>query len=431
MGHDRCKGWLTLAFLFVACSAPPPGGAGAGEAQPSAASDASDAPGEPGAGEADAGPGPGALVVPPPKDVNVRCDELWQDRVNHGRYWYEDNPQLVEKADTTGWVTATPESQGVDDAGLERGLTWLGDGCGDLECSFLQSALVVRHGKLVKERYFHGATATRANNVHSASKSILSALVGIAIREKFIASIDDPICKYLGAEWPDVCTGDKARITIKDLLTMRSGIAWTEDESEYEVERLEDWSKQLLRRPQAHPPGATFEYSTANTHLMSKLLTVASKMSTCELGHRYLLAHLGIGAEHWASDDKGVFFGGCNVYLTPRELARFGAVVVARGVHDGLQIIPEQWVAASLENHVKAVDPEREQTHDYGYWYWNRSIAGHPVKKAWGHAGQMIYVVPDLDLVVVNTTTTREGEEERDIDFDEWLERFVLPAVTR
>ena len=134
-------------------------------------------------------------------------------------------------------------------------------------------------------------------------------------------------------------------------------------------------------------------------------------------------------AEHWGSDDQSVYFGGCNSYWTPREMARFGVVILDGGAHDGYQVIPAQWIKDSLSNQVLGVEVSSTSPHDYGYWYWNRTISGHSVNKAWGHAGQMIYLIPALDLVAVNTTTTGPGEEDRDIDFDDWVQSYVIAAV--
>jgi CubicO group peptidase (beta-lactamase class C family) len=375
---------------------------------------------------------PTTLPVPLPLEHStVDCNAIWQDTANHGKYWYEDNPNLTERSDTSGpWVVASAASVGLNDDVLENGLTWLKNGCGTESCTFLQSAIVIRHGRLIKEAYFNGASANRANNIHSAQKSFLGALVGIAIREGFIASVKEPICTYLAAEWPDACMGDKAKITIEDLLTMRSGLEWNEDDAEQTIQKTRDWAKQLLLLPQAQVPGTTFNYATANTHLMSKVLTNATRTSTCDFGHRYLFGHLGMTAEHWATDDRDIFFGGCNSYWTPREMARFGRVMLDHGAYNGFQVIPAQWVDESLANHVHNVHVSSTAPHDYGYWYWNRTIASHEVKKAWGFAGQMIYLIPSLDIVAVNTTTTGPNQEMRDIDFDTWVERYVVAAVT-
>ena len=145
-------------------------------------------------------------------------------------------------------------------------------------------------------------------------------------------------------------------------------------------------------------------------------------MSTCQYAHQALLGPLGNVAEHWGRDPQGYFSGGCNVYMTPRELARFGLLVGDGGQWRGAQLIPADWVDAAV-----SAQADAGYGYSYGYLFWLTTIRGHAVAIAWGWGGQLVYVVRDLDLVVVFTTNTRDFAP--DYDGFDILRDHVIPAV--
>jgi len=332
--------------------------------------------------------------------------------------FYEDNPTYVDPVDdSASWTFSTPAAQGMDSNRLERASAALAD------LPYTWSFLVIRHGTVVFERYYHGSAKNQSNNVHSASKSIWGAAIGIAIDQHRIPGVDATIATTLPPRYVAVMGPSTRTITVRDLLTMTSGSRWDENTTETRIERTPDWIAATLELPRAAPPGTVFNYSTGDTHLSSAVLTSATNTTACEFIHQHLLAPLGITAEHWGRDPQGYFSGGYNFYVTPRELAKFGLLYLHGGRWNGTQLVPAAWVEASMTNQVDAGAP-----YSYGYDFWLRDIAGHHVAMAWGFGGQMIYIIKDLDLVVVMTTNTRDATQDT-FDGESIINDDVLPAV--
>jgi CubicO group peptidase (beta-lactamase class C family) len=288
------------------------------------------------------------------------------------------------------------------------------------------SFLVIRHDALVFERYYHGSAKNQSNNVHSASKSIWGAAIGIAIDQRLIPSGDATIASILPASYMPDMTAETKTITVFDLLEMTSGLQWEEDSTERtQIQREPDWIRAILQLENAASPGTVFNYSTGNAHLNSGVLTTAVHTTACEFIHKNLLAPMGVVAEHWGRDPQGYFSGGYNFYITPRELAKFGLLYLHGGNWHGRQLVPAAWVEASMTNQVIT----DESPYDYGYNFWLRDIAGHHVAMAWGFAGQMIFIIKDLDMVVVMTTDTSDPNQVDEFDGTEIIEANVIPAA--
>lgn len=349
-------------------------------------------------------------------DAAYDCDTI-QGPVSTDRF-YEDNPTYTDPVDdSTSWPVSAPESQRMDADRLERAAADLA------ELPYTWSFLVVRGGDLVFERYFHGSARNQSNNVHSASKSIWGAAIGIAIDQGKIPGADATIAATLPSRYASAMAPETRTTTVRDLLTMTSGSRWTENTTETRIERTPDWVAATLRLPRAAPPGTRFNYSTGDTHLSSAVLTAATGTTACEFVHRNLLAPMGIVAEHWGRDPQGYFSGGYNFYATARELAKFGLLYLDDGRWQGEQLVPADWVQASMAPQVDAGEP-----YSYGYDFWLRDLAGHHVAMAWGFGGQMIYIVKDLDLVVVLTTNTRDYDQDS-FTGESIVANHVLPAA--
>jgi CubicO group peptidase (beta-lactamase class C family) len=275
--------------------------------------------------------------------------------------------------------------------------------------------LVARNGVLVYEGYANGSTALEANNIHSVAKSMTSALCGIAIREGFIHSIDQPIYQLL----PTYHFASWARaITVRHLLTMRTGWRWKDERDEERIiARSSNWVQAIIDCPQAAAPGARFTYSSANSHLLGAIVAVASGRSLCEFSKQYLFGPLGITVEKWGVDPQG-FFGRDNVYITPRELARFGQLYLDRGWANGRQLVPEQWVA----------DSQVSAGNNYGLMWWAYPLGTLPRYMAWGYGGNLLYVLPTLKLVVAFTQTTNTSAYRG--DRDQLVSRYIVGAIS-
>ncbi len=349
-------------------------------------------------------------------DPVVDCETLWEVPGGGGTF-YEQNPTYEDPVDDSDdWTFSAPEDQGMDGARLDQA-------AGQLEAlPYFWSFLVLRHGVIVAEHYFNGAEAGHSNNVHSSSKSLLGVLTGIAIEEGHVAGIDQALSELLPGHFDAIDDPAKASITVGHLMTMTAGFEWTEDATEYQIENEPDWVQAILDLPLAQTPGEVFNYSTGQTHVLGAALAEATGMSTCQYAHQALLGPLGNVAEHWGRDPQGYFSGGCNVYMTPRELARFGLLVGDGGQWRGAQLIPADWVDAAV-----SAQADAGYGYSYGYLFWLTTIRGHAVAIAWGWGGQLVYVVRDLDLVVVFTTNTRDFAP--DYDGFDILRDHVIPAV--
>ena len=183
----------------------------------------------------------------------------------------------------------------------------------------LHSLLVSRHGDLVLERYYNGARATRPANIKSASKSLISALVGIAIDRRLISDVDAPIATYF-PELKKERDPAKQRITIEDLLTMRSGLESTSNRNYGAWVQSRNWVQHALAKPLVAEPGTGMEYSTGNTHLLSAILTKATGASTWQFAQDSLAKPLGFTLPRWPQDPQGIYFGGNDMLLTPRQM---------------------------------------------------------------------------------------------------------------
>jgi CubicO group peptidase (beta-lactamase class C family) len=309
----------------------------------------------------------------------------------------------------------------------------------------LHSLLVSQRGELVFERYYNGRKAGQPANIKSASKSIISALVGIALERGLIADIRTPIATFFPELARDPDPGKRA-ITVEDLLTMRSGLEGTSNRNYGAWVTSRNWVQHALARPMFAPPGAMMEYSTGNTHLLSAILTKASGKSTWQFANEALGAPLGFTFPQWPRDPQGIYFGGNDMLMTPRQMVAFGELYLNRGRANGRQVLSERWVARSCEGRRREFrpgdrrrdpgqvdsipDPMRDRR--YGYLWWVYEIGGHDTCFAWGYGGQYIFVVPDLDLVIVTTASPDVSEERRGHRqrvFDILLRQVVQPLA--
>jgi len=274
----------------------------------------------------------------------------------------------------------------------------------------LKSLLVSHRGNLVLERYYNGARATQVTNIKSASKSVISALVGIAVSKGLIKSADQPIADY----FPELAKDKepkKRAITIDDLLTMRSGLESTSGREYGAWVQSRNWVRYVLAQPLTDEPGTRVEYSTGTSHLLSAILTKATKRSTWQFAQEELAKPLGFSLAPWPQDPQGIYFGGNDMLMTSRQMVRFGELYLNDGRIGDRQLIPKAWVDKSDDG----VGRSRwGSDREYGYGFWIRDFAGKKSYYAWGYGGQFIFIVPDLDLVVVTTSRSDVSRDRRD-----------------
>ena len=287
----------------------------------------------------------------------------------------------------------------------------------------LHSLLVSQRGQVIFERYYNKASATRPANVKSASKSVIAALVGIALERGLIADVRTPLTAYF-PELASDADPRKRAITVEDLLEMRSGLEGTSGRGYGAWVTSGNWVRHALTRPMVADPGEDMDYSTGNTHLLSAILTKATGTSTWRFANDALARPLGFTLPPWPRDPQGIYFGGNEMLMTPRQLLAFGELYLNRGRANGRQVVPEPWVRRSCRGRARELpswarglgpggEPDPMRDRKYGYGWWVHDIAGHETCFAWGYGGQYTFVVPDLDLVIVSTASPDVGEERR------------------
>lgn len=289
----------------------------------------------------------------------------------------------------------------------------------------LRGMIVSQDDEILAEHYFRGGAGTRRFNIKSASKSVLATLVGIAIERGDIAGPDQPISDFFPQllEDPD---RRKQSITVGDLLSMRAGLESTSFGNYGRWVSSSDWVSFALSRPMIAEPGGRMIYSTGSSHLLSKILTQSTGQSTFALARDQLAAPLGIDLRPWQRDPQGIFFGGNDMYLTPREMLRFGKMYLGGGEWDGQQVVPREWIRTSLIRRTRS----NYSGHSYGFGWWLKESAGHPVHFAWGYGGQFIFVVPSLDLVAVFVSTSQGQRERGHLDaIHQLFDTLVVPAA--
>lgn len=196
----------------------------------------------------------------------------------------------------------------------------------------------------------------------------------------------------------------KHDITIEHLLTMRMGIA-NEHNNYMELYLSPNWIKAVIEFPLEYNPGTRFSYNTFQTHLLSAIITKAGGSSTYKFARQFLFEALAISVRRWEQDPQGYYFGGNNMFFTPRNMACLGYLYLNNGYLGGKQIIPAEWVKRSLKNYTGFFNNIWGDLNDvnYGYLWWLGSIKNYKVFLAIGHGGQFVINFPELDMIVVTT----------------------------
>ncbi len=277
------------------------------------------------------------------------------------------------------------------------------------DISSLRSLLIQQNGKLITEQYFRNGARNKAMNTKSASKSIISLLAGIAVDKGYIESVDDRISKYLPEYFESISDSAKHRITVKNLLTMQTGLETTSFYNYGAWVTSDDWVAFALNQPMDARPGGDMRYSTGTSHLLSVIITKSSGMSTRAFANKYLFEPMDIEVGGWDRDPQGYYMGGNNLALTPEAMLKLGQMVLNGGTWEGERIISKEWLADSFRTYTRS----NYNPYDYGYMWWNRTVAGYDTYFAWGYGGQYIFIIPELDAVVVMMSSLANASQDR------------------
>lgn len=336
---------------------------------------------------------------------------------------------------TSTWRTSSPQDQQLNKKILKRLLKRIRRN----EISGIDSLLIARNGYLVTEEYFHGWGPDDLHTLQSDSKSVTSLLLGIALGQGKISSIDQPVLGFF-PEYRKIHNVDerKSAMTLRDLLTMRTGLDWSEDPYEgsplFQLNNCQcDWLKLVLDWPMREPPGSRFEYNSGGVILLAGVIRNAASINTDIFAQRYLFDPLGITQARWyygEPDNLPHTGGGLN--LRPRDMAKIGYLMLRDGRWENQQIVSVDWVRESTSHAVSNPRTFARRPVDYGYLWWLLSVNGEAgphdrdgdIYAASGAQGQWIFVIPKYDMVVVSTGSTPYFDQP--VDF---LYTDILPAV--
>jgi CubicO group peptidase (beta-lactamase class C family) len=322
------------------------------------------------------------------------------------------------------WRLVPPGREHVDPKRLAAAGAWA-----DRGVPSLTALLVARHGRLVFERYYHLGAANQREPILSITKSVVSTLVGIALGEGRLKTLDLKVGHVLGGEVPKGADPRVRSITLRELLTMTSGFGsaatdpFGDGGNAYRT--TPNWVRTILGSPLARPPGESFYYDNGDAHLVSALLQRVTGTTTATFAREKLFRPLRIDPGSWWADRQGVTDGSAGLQLKPRDLAKLGELYLRHGRWAGRQVVPSWFVREATSPHVSATDTQAGL--GYGYFWWTYQGIGLPrLLLAIGSGGQLLIVAPTIDAVVVLTSSSESVQPDPS---ELELARRVLDAV--
>ena len=311
-------------------------------------------------------------------------------------FFYSYSTASVDYYPTEGWRMSTPEEQGMNSKILTDMITSI-----QRNSYHIDNVSIVRNGYMVVDAYFYPFSKDQKHIIHSCTKSIMSALIGIAIDQGYIKKIDQPIVEIFSDR--DILNLNelKKSITLENLLTMASGLK-CRDSYLYgwvglqEMKDSNDWAQYVLDLPMVEVPGEKFEYCNGVSYLLSVIIQQSTNMKTLEFASKNLFEPLGITDVGWRTSPQGIDIGWGEMWLKAHDMAKIGWLYLNKGRWENKQIVPKAWVKQSTRGHIDAALFDQ-----YGYQWWIDSAGFY---MAVGYKGQFIFVVPDKNMVAVFTS---------------------------
>ena len=288
----------------------------------------------------------------------------------------------------------------------------------------IDSILIVRNGHLILDAYFWPFKQGEKHIIHSCTKSVMSALIGIALDKGYLQSVDQPITDFFPDKTFAHMDARKESITLENLLTMTSGLECRDSylyrwKGLIELRASADWGQYVLDLPMVETPGERFEYCNGISYLLSVIIQNTTRMRTLAFARQHLFAPLGIQDVGWDTSPQGVDIGWGEMRLKPHDMARLGWLYLKQGRWGDTQIVPPAWVEASTRGHIDATLFDR-----YGYQWW---VDDDGYYVAVGFKGQRIFVVPEKNMVAVFTGDLTGKES---LVAHKLFRTFILPAAS-
>ncbi len=298
------------------------------------------------------------------------------------------------------WEVSTPAEQGVDPELVAE----LYYNAADVET--LKALLVVKNGKLIAEKYFHGGSVGQDERIQSVTKSYTSALTGIALEQGCLTSLDQKMMEFFPELTDRIRDPRKEQISIRQMLQMRAGYPWEESSGElFDLLYAGFRPSNLVDVPLVRDPGSDFDYSNLTAHLVGVVTARSCGTDLKSFAQEYLFGPLEVEVGEWITDWEGNYNGHGDLHFNARDMAKFGLLYLNEGSYKGNQIVPTDWVEESLRVYSEDAWGYRVGRNfkdiGYGYQWWSVTAGDYQYNLAWGHGGQQIAVVDGYDMVIV------------------------------
>ena len=306
---------------------------------------------------------------------------------------------------------STPEEQGVSSAGI---LSFIE--ATDKDIDSLNSFMMLRHGKVVAEGWWSPYHPQAPHSLYSLSKSFTSTAVGLAISEGKL-SVDDPVIKFFPEETPSEPSNNLKSMRVSDLLRMATG-------QQTEPPRTSDvaWVKTFLAHPVPFKPGTHFLYNTSATYMQSAIVQKVTGTTVLDYLKPRLFEPLGIENPTWEVSPQGISTGGYGLSVRTEDIAKFGQLYLQKGVWQGKQLVPKEWIEAATARQVSnGSNPASDWDQGYGYQFWR---CRHGAYRGDGAFGQYCIVLPEQDAVIAITSGLKDMQSVMNLVWDK-----LLPAI--
>ena len=308
--------------------------------------------------------------------------------------------------DDDDFPVSTPAEQGLDPKLVAR----LYLNAAELESIY--SLLVLKNGHLIAEGYFHEGSVEQLSARHSATKSVTSAVAGVAVDQGCMPGLDRKMIDFFPDYESRVRASDprKEQITVRHLLQMRGGYPWDSDGAGFDALFWSGnwrWVPHIVDFPLVSDPGTEMQYSSLTSHLLGVIVQRECDTDLITLAEEHIFLPIDGEVGKWTRDVDNYNWGWGEIYLTARDMAKFGLLYLNDGEYEGNQIIPADWVHDSLqiysENAWKISVGRNWRDNGYGYQWWSVRAGDHRYSLAWGHGGQQIVLLDEFDMVIVVT----------------------------
>ena len=341
-------------------------------------------------------------------------------------YVYQVPAQLND-----GWLVSSLETEGVVAPSLTNMMNAISSEGHD---AFLRNILVIKNNRLVFEEYFGGTHVDTLSHLQSATKSIVSAVYGIAETNGIVGSTDNSLFSYF-PEYQQLSNVDKEAIQVQHVLTMTPGLDWNENSAPtFDTQNdniaaydSNNYIEYVLQKDLVNTPGTDWNYNSGCPMILAGIIRNQSGVHLDEFGDEYLFQPLGITQRRWEYQSDGLPLATGGLWIRARDAAKIGQLFLDGGLWNGQQVISADWVDRSLTAHTSA-----RSGVDYGYLWWTQERVSHRLWLAAGYGGQLIILVPESDVtIVINANYTRDTSETGQRESNIWnlLTTYILPAI--